>query len=64
MKQHADKFVTRFEDGQSMFKPGGFIRKGQSGDHKNLMSTEQEQTILQRARELLPKDCLRFIGIN
>jgi len=64
MKQHAEKFVTRFEDGTSMFMPGGFIRKGQTGDHKNLMRREQEQKILQRARELLSEDCLHFIGIE
>jgi len=64
MKQHADKFVTRFEDGRSMFNPGGFIRKGKTGDHKNLMSKEQELLILQRARETLPEDCLNFIDIE
>ncbi|MCI0506981.1 MAG: sulfotransferase domain-containing protein [Gammaproteobacteria bacterium] len=64
MKQRAEKFVTRFESGESMFKPGGFIRKGQTGDHKVLLSPAQEQQILQRARELLPGDCLRFVGIT
>ncbi|WP_455208738.1 sulfotransferase domain-containing protein [Kaarinaea lacus] len=64
MKQHTEKFVTRNESGISMFKTGGFIRKGRTGDHKNLMRPEQEAQIMQRAKELLPKDCLRFIGIN
>ncbi|HEY5604637.1 MAG TPA: sulfotransferase domain-containing protein [Gammaproteobacteria bacterium] len=64
MKQHADKFVTRFESGESMFKAGGFIRKGRTGDHKALLSAAQEQQILQRAGELLPGDCLRFLSLT
>ena len=64
MKQHAEKFVARSEAGESLFKPGGFIRKGQVGDHNSLMSPKQEQKILDRAKAILPEDCLSFIGIR
>jgi hypothetical protein len=64
MKQHAEKFVARSEAGESLFKPGGFIRKGQVGDHNSLMSPKQEQQILDRAKAILPEDCLSFIGIR
>lgn len=64
MKQHRDKFVTRFDNGESMFKPKGFIRKGQVGDHKNLMSPEQERQILERAYQELPDDCIGFLGLK
>ena len=64
MKQHSEKFTARSETGESLFKPGGFIRKGQVGDHKSLMDPEQEQRILDRAKEYLPADCLRFIGLD
>ena len=63
MRQHNDKFVVRFDNGESMFKPKGFIRKGQVGDHKNLMSTEQEARIIQRAEKELPEDCLRYLDL-
>ena len=63
MKRHAEKFVTRSETGESLFKSGGFIRKGKNGDHKNLMRPEQEKQILEKARELLPVECLSFLGI-
>ena len=64
MKQHTEKFSARSETGESLFKPGGFIRKGKVGDHKSLMSPKQEQRILDRAEETLPADCLRFIGVK
>jgi len=63
MRKHRSKFVTRFENGESMFQPEGFIRKGQVGDHKNLLSAKQEQMILDRAKSELPEDCLQFIGL-
>jgi len=63
MKQHNEKFATRFESGQPMFKADSFIRKGKVGDHKNGLSPQQEQRILERARQELPEDCLEFIGL-
>jgi hypothetical protein len=63
MKTHTDKFTMNIQ-GKSAFKPGGFIRKGQTGDHKQKLSATQEQQILDRAREVLEADCLRFLGIS
>lgn len=64
MREHDEKFVMRFDNGESMFKPKGFIRKGQVGDHKNLMTAEQEARIIERARKDLPEDCLRYLDLN
>jgi hypothetical protein len=47
-----------------LFKPGGFIRKGQVGDHKEKLTQEQEQRILQRASEELTSECLAFLGLD
>ena len=63
MKQHSGKFFTRFDNGKSMFNSDGFIRKGQVGDHKNLLSPKQEQLILDRAKTELPEQCLIFLGL-
>lgn len=64
MKQHNDKFAARFDSGESMFEPDGFIRKGQVGDHKNLLSTKQEIEIAERAKQELPRDCVRFLELD
>lgn len=63
MRENNDKFVTRFENGESMFKPKGFIRKGQVGDHKNLMTPDQEEKIIDRARKEIPEECLRYLDL-
>ena len=62
MKAHTDKFTVSHR-GEPLFKPGGFIRKGQVGDHKQQLSKAQEQQILNRANELLADDCLDFLGL-
>ncbi|MGD8569475.1 MAG: sulfotransferase domain-containing protein [Gammaproteobacteria bacterium] len=64
MKQHSDKFVTRFDSGESMFKTGKFIRKGRVGDHKNLLSPQQGQRILDKVYDELPDDCVAFLGLD
>ena len=64
MKSHGDKFIARLDNGDPAFKPGGFIRKGQVGDHKNLLSKEQERRVIEKAQELLPQDCLKFLGLG
>ena len=64
MKQHSEKFFTRFDTGESMFEPGGFIRKGRVGDHKNLLTAQQEYRIVKRAREDLTPECLSFLGLD
>jgi len=64
MKQHNEKFATRFDNGESMFEPDGFIRKGQVGDHKKLMTPELEEIILNRAKKELPEECIRFLALD
>jgi len=64
MKQHNDKFATRLDNGVSMFEPNRFIRKGTVGDHKNGLSAEQEQRILERAKKDLAPECLQYIGLT
>jgi len=46
-----------------LFKPGGFIRKGKTGDHKTKLSADQEQKILQKARDELEPACLEYLNI-
>lgn len=64
MKQHADRFATRLPSGRPSFKPKTFIRKGGSGDHATLLSAEQAQAIVDRARRELPADCIEFLGLS
>ena len=64
MKTHSEKFTRQSESAEPTFKPGGFIRKGQVGDHKTKLSTEQEQRILEKARQLLEPECLEFLDLT
>ncbi len=63
MKQHADKFTARLPDGSPMFKPKSFIRKGEVGDYSSLLSPQQEQAIIERARRELSRECVAFLGL-
>ena len=63
MKKHTEKFTLQMKSGGSSFKPDGFIRKGEVGDHKTRLSAEQEQRILDKAAQLLEPDCLEFLGL-
>lgn len=62
MKQNAQRFMMH-RNGKPVFKQGGFIRRGQSGDGKAHLSPQQEQAILQKAHELLDDACLTYLGI-
>jgi hypothetical protein len=64
MRAHADKFTRQLDMDKPTFKPGGLIRKGQVGDHKTLLSPDQERRILDRAHEMLAPDCLAFLEID
>ena len=64
MKANSIRFARQSDSGEAVFKPGGFIRKGQVGDGKTILSTEQEKRILDKARERLTPDCLAFFGIH
>ncbi|MGD2054739.1 MAG: sulfotransferase domain-containing protein [Gammaproteobacteria bacterium] len=63
MKTHSDKFTRQVKSEKPSFKPGGFIRKGEVGDHKTKLSAEQEQRILEKAEQILETDCLRYLGL-
>ncbi len=64
MKENTIRFARQGSSGETIFKPGGFIRKGQVGDGKATLTTEQETRILDKARERLAPDCLDFFGIE
>ena len=63
MKANVSKFNRFSSDKPPTFKPDGFIRRGQVGDHNSELSKEQQQRILEKAKNTLPKDCLEFVGI-
>ncbi len=64
MKHHAERF-TRFSDRDgNNFKPGGFIRKGQVGDYRSLLSPEHEEQIMEKAEAMLEPQCLAFLGLS
>lgn len=63
MKANSHRFAGRNPDGSLMFRPGSFIRKGQTGDHKAHLTRGQEARILRRCREELPPDCLAYLDL-
>ncbi|HEC13967.1 MAG TPA: sulfotransferase domain-containing protein [Acidiferrobacteraceae bacterium] len=63
MRANVRRFTRQGGD-KPMFKPGGFIRKGTVGDHKDLLTKEHEKKVLDKAREMLESDCLAFLGID
>lgn len=64
MKAHTERFETPLREGETCFKPMQFIRQGKVGDHKTLLSKEQEIRILIRARHELDRDCLVFLNLS
>lgn len=64
MKANSQRFSGRDADGNPLFRPGGFVRKGETGDHESQLSPDQESRILCRCREALPADCLAYLGIE
>lgn len=64
MKTHNDKFTLNETTGEHSFKPGTFIRKGEVGDGKTLLTPELELLILERARQELEPECLTYLQIN
>jgi hypothetical protein len=64
MKQHDDRFSRQHASSEPVFKPGKFIREGRVGSHQQLMQAGQEKNILDKARELLEPECLRFLELG
>ncbi len=64
MKQHDEKFSSQGDSGKPLFKPGQFIRQGKVGKHREIMSPEQEQRILDKACEMLAPECLKFLELG
>jgi len=62
MKTHDGKFSGQTDSGLPTFKPGRFIRQGEVGAYRELITSELEKRILDRARAELEPECLRFIG--
>ena len=63
MKAHDEKFSNQGDSGKPVFKPGQFIRQGKVGKHREIMSPEQEQRVLDKAREMLDHECLQFLEL-
>ncbi len=63
MKQNVSKFAMQMNN-KPVFKPGGFIRKGLIGDHKHLMTHEQEEKILAKTKVELPREALNYLEIS
>ena len=64
MKAHSEKFTVHSGSDKPLFKPGGFIRKGQVGDYKNSLNEDQVTRIMARAKKDLEPDCLKFLGLE
>lgn len=65
MKTHDEKFSSQGASRkQSSFKPGTFIRQGKIGSYRELMTAEQEQRILDKARDWLQPDCLAYLELE
>lgn len=64
MKAHDEKFSSQGTNGRPAFKPGKFIRQGKTGTYKELMSPQQEQRILNKAKDMLTAECLTFLELD
>ena len=63
MKENANRFTRHGTGKESSFKPGGFIRKGVTGDYKSLLTEAHQQAILDKAASMLQPECLKFLGM-
>lgn len=64
MKAHDEKFSSQGPKKGSVFKAGTFIRQGKIGKYNDLMSPEQEQRILNKAKNMLEPSCLTYLDLN
>ncbi len=64
MKAHDEKFSSQGARKEPVFKPGTFIRQGKVDSYRNLMTDEQEQRILDKAKDMLEPACLDFLELD
>jgi len=64
MKSHDEKFSSQGDGDKPVFKPGQFIREGKVGKHRELMTPDQEERVLDKAREMLEPECLLFLELE
>ena len=64
MKAHDEKFSAQGSAGKAVFKPGKFVRKGKVGGYRDIMSPEQEASIMEKAEAMLDPECLRFLELS
>ena len=64
MKAHDEKFSSQGPKKGPVFKAGTFIRQGKIGKYHDLMSPEQEQRILNKAKDMLEPSCLTYLDLD
>lgn len=64
MKAHDRKFSSQGDTDKPLFKSGQFIRRGEVGKHREIMTPEQEKRILDKAYEVLEPECLAFLELR
>ena len=64
MKAHDEKFSSQGDTDKPLFKAGQFIRQGKVGKHREIMTPEQELRILDKARQMLEPECLKFLELE
>lgn len=63
MKAHSEKFANQNSQRTQIFKKDSFIRKGKVGDFKKLMSSAQEQRVLDKARDQFEPACVEYLSL-
>ncbi len=64
MKAHDEKFSSQGDGDKPVFKPGQFIREGKVGKYREMMTPDQEERVLDKAREMLEPECLLFLELE
>ena len=64
MKANTERFTRQSADRDPSFKPGGFIRKGRTGDYKTLLTAAHERAIMEKAEDMLESECIAFLRLR
>jgi len=64
MKKNVHRFNRQGKSKDSLFKPDGFVKKGKIGEGKKVLTEEQQNKIINKAKETLDDDCLKFLDID